>query len=80
MKKRLIKAITNGELEDIKIEVTPQDGENMEKLKSLDSAEVRTGTCPKCEYSPLEDQEGYKICKNCGTAYKIFNDETYVVF
>ena len=38
------------------------------------------GTCPKCEYSPLEDQEGYKICKNCGTAYKIFNDETYVVF
>lgn len=76
--KRLI-AITNGELADDEITLTPMDGEEMIKLKTLDATQVKTNTCPQCQYSPLENQEGYKVCKNCGMAYKIFNDEVFVI-
>jgi len=76
--KRLI-AITNGDLEYVNIEVSPNNGEDLIRLKRFDSADVKTNTCPQCDYSPLDNQEGYKVCKNCGAAYKIFNDIVYLV-
>ena len=76
--KRLV-AITNGDLKYIDVEINPLDGEDMIPLKELDSADVKNYRCPECEYSPLTDKEGYLVCKNCGTAYKIFDDVVYVV-
>ena len=71
--KRLV-AITNGDLEYIDVEINPLDGEDMIPLKELDSSDVKNYRCPECKYSPLTDKEGYLVCKNCGTAYKIFDE------
>lgn len=72
-------AITNGDLEYTNVSVDVSRGEGLSLLKELDSAEVKTNTCPYCTYSPLENEEGLKVCKNCGSAYKIFNDNVYIV-
>ena len=76
--KRLV-AITNGDLEYVNVEVNPNDGENLLPLKKLDSADVKNNRCPECKYSPLEEQEGYLICKNCGNAYKVFDNQVFLV-
>jgi len=76
--KRLV-AITNGDLEYMDISVDVTKGEDMILLKTLDSTNVKTGICPQCKYSPLDEQEGYKVCKNCGSAYKIFENDVYLV-
>lgn len=76
--KRLV-AITNGELEYMDISVDTKEAEDMILLKALDATEVKTGTCPQCDYSPLDNQEGYLVCKNCGCAYKVFDNEVYIV-
>jgi Zn finger protein HypA/HybF involved in hydrogenase expression len=80
MKKRLIKmSITNGDLDDIQVELTPEDADNMIKLKKLDAADVRTGTCPECKYSPLSKKDGIIYCKNCGSAFKIMNNDAFEI-
>jgi uncharacterized protein YbaR (Trm112 family) len=76
--KRLI-AITNGDLKYEDIDVDISKAEDMTMLKTLDSTNVKTGICPQCTYSPLEKKEGYLICKNCGAAYKIFDNQVYLV-
>ena len=76
--KRLV-AITNGDLKYKDLDVDVTNAEDMMLLKTLDSTNVKTGTCPQCTYSPLEKKDGYKICKNCGATYKIFNNEVYLV-
>lgn len=76
--KRLV-AITNGDLEYMDITVDPNKGEDLILLKTLDATQVKTNTCPECQYSPLDDREGYMVCKNCGSAYKIFDNEVYLV-
>lgn len=77
MQKRLIKAITNGELADVNVDFNVNDAEHMIPLKSLDSADVKTDTCPECRYSPLSRKDGIKFCKSCGATFKIFNGEVF---
>ena len=78
--KRLKKAIRPGELDFVEVELHPEDAEELIQLKELDAAMI-TGKeqCPKCGYAPLQYQEGYIYCQNCGGAYKSFNDEVYEV-
>lgn len=76
--KRLV-AITNGDLEYVDIDVIPNQGEDLIELKSFDSTDVKTNTCPECKYSPLVNKEGFKVCKNCGSAYKVFDNKVYLV-
>ena len=78
--KRLKKAVKPGELDYVKVEINPADAENMIQLTELDAAMVTgKGQCPKCGYAPLQHQEGFTYCQNCGSAYKPFDDEIYEV-
>ena len=78
--KRLKKAVQPGELDYVDVEINPNDAEKLIQLQELDAASV-TGKnkCPKCGYAPLQRQEGFIYCQNCGGAYKSFNDEVYEV-
>ena len=76
---RKLLAITNGALEDLQIDITPSKAEELIPLKTLDSAQVKSNKCPNCKYSPLDKMEGYHVCKNCGYAYKVFDNKVYIV-
>ena len=70
-------AITNGELDDVEVTLTPNAVEETVELKQLDAANVRSSTCPQCKYSPLDKQDGLIFCKSCGSTYKVVDDAVY---
>ena len=72
-------AVTNGELDDVEVTLTPNDADGVVQLQQLDAADVRSGRCPSCTYSPLSRQDGILFCKSCGTSYKVIDDNVYEV-
>lgn len=52
---------------------------NMILLNQLDEADIRHDKCPNCKHGSLKRKEGFKICPSCGTIYKMFNGNGYVV-
>ena len=52
----------------------------MEALSLLDSAEVKADVCPVCHASShLERDKGFKICPNCRSVFKVFNNISYTI-
>ena len=51
--------------------------ETLVELKALDSADVRSGRCPYCGYSPLTKTRDVTWCKACGTAWRIMDSHVY---
>lgn len=49
------------------------------KLKELDEADIKLDRCPLCKYEPLERSNGFKFCRSCGTAYKMFDGDAYII-
>lgn len=52
---------------------------NMTLLNNLDAAEVRHDKCIVCDEKYLVKINGMKLCKNCGTFYKIIEDKVYLI-
>ncbi|MNB89785.1 hypothetical protein D3C81_1447170 [compost metagenome] len=49
------------------------------QLKELDEADIKMDRCPMCKSEPLERIDGFKFCKSCNNAYKIFDGKAYLV-
>lgn len=49
------------------------------KINELDEADVKNDRCPNCKNKKLESVNGFKYCRTCGYAYKVFKGEAYIV-
>ena len=49
------------------------------QLKELDEADIKLDRCPICKYEPLERSNGFKFCRRCGSAYKMFDGKAFIV-
>lgn len=81
--KRLIRKAEseNNYLDSIREKVMnePENNTNMTLLSNLDAAEVRHDKCVVCGEKSLVKVNGMKLCKNCGTFYKIVEDKVYLI-
>jgi len=49
------------------------------KLNEFDEADIKLDRCPICKAEPLERSNGFKMCRSCGSLFKIFDGEAYLV-
>lgn len=64
---------------EVKEDIYNQNQTNMLLLNELDEADVRHGKCPKCRHEQLVSKDGFKICVDCESIYKIFDGKTYFI-
>lgn len=77
--KRLIKKSTDNGSLTIKEPVELELMDNMTQLNELSGADVRNDRCPLCKYNPLERDDGFKLCPNCGAIYKLIDGEAFTI-
>lgn len=70
--KRLIKKSENS-----KININEMG--TMVQLNELDEADVRHDRCPFCKKEPLKRDDGFKICENCHSVFKVLDGDGFVV-
>ena len=80
MKHLIKKATMPGEKNYIDVELTHNDAEDMVQLNELDAASIKSERkCVECGYKPLKTKEGIIYCQNCGSSYKVFNDNVFEI-
>lgn len=64
---------------EVREDIYNKNQTNMIELNELNEAEVRHGRCPKCKGGQLVSKDGFKVCVECESIYKIFDGKTYFV-
>lgn len=49
-------------------------------VNELDEADIKFNRCPLCKTpKPLKREDGFKTCLNCGTKFKTFDGDAFLV-